>query len=210
MSRALKDYNSIDWDELFYYDASSPTGLRWKTDRYIGVDGCVLKAKTGEKAGSVHHQPKLNRSYATVSAENTNWFAHRVIWIMHNGRLPNDLVVDHVDGNPLNNDIKNLRAVPQKLNNRNASKRKDNTSGESGIYFTSVRSGKNSDKPLTYVTASWYEEDKKRSCKHFPVHKLGLLPAFKMAVEYRRKMITDLNNAGAGYTEIHGLKKELK
>jgi hypothetical protein len=30
------------------------------------------------------------------------------------------------------------------------------------------------------------------------------MPAFKAAVEYRRKMIEELNAQGAGYTEDHG------
>jgi hypothetical protein len=40
--------------------------------------------------------------------------------------------------------------------------------------------------------------------KKFSVKKLGLLPAFKAAVECRRKMIEELNGQGAGYTENHG------
>lgn len=40
--------------------------------------------------------------------------------------------------------------------------------------------------------------------KKFSVLKLGLLPAFRDAVMYRRKMIEELNAQGAGYTENHG------
>lgn len=36
---------------------------------------------------------------------------HRVIWKNHNGPIPPGMHVHHIDGNPLNNDVSNLRCV---------------------------------------------------------------------------------------------------
>lgn len=73
----------------------------------------------------------------------------------------------------------------------------NNTSGFVGISFSSDKKGN------TVVTASFSFAGKSRN-KKFSVKKYGLLPAFKMACEYRIKMIEELNQQGAGYTENHG------
>jgi len=46
---------------------------------------------------------------------------------------PEDLVVDHINGDPLNNCRENLRIVTQQQNNMNQTIRKTNKSGVSGV-----------------------------------------------------------------------------
>jgi hypothetical protein len=58
--------------------------------------------------------------------------AHRVAWAIHFGRWPKTQL-DHIDGNPANNRIVNLREASQQENNKNKKKRKDNTSGIVGV-----------------------------------------------------------------------------
>lgn len=206
MSKAVYDYNSIDWNSLFEYDPSVQTGLRWKVDRWCGRWGKILAAKAGTPAGNIHEDKKRKTRYANVPSSGVNWKAHRVIWIMHNGHLSEDHVIDHIDGNTLNNSIGNLRAVKQVLNNRNASLRKDNSSGLSGVHITTARSTKPG-KVFTYFTSTWYEEQNgklKRFSKHFSVEKLGLLPAQSEACEYRKSKIDQLNSKGYNYSSNHG------
>lgn len=202
MSRATKDYNSIDWDSLFVYDPSIPTGLRWKVDRMAARWMKVYAARAGEPAGNIHTDKDKNYTSCTVSHARKNWFVARIIWILHNGYLDNGYVIDHIDGNTLNNSLSNLRAVKQVINNRNASKRKDNQTGVSGTHFTTASNKKGG--IYTYVTATWYSPEGKRHSKHFAVSKHGLLPAFAKACQYREEKITMLKIAGCGYTENHG------
>lgn len=65
--------------------------------------------------------------------------AHRVIWALVNGNWPD--VVDHIDGDPLNNRIGNLRDISQAGNLRNARMWSHNTSGVTGVYWIK-RTGK--------------------------------------------------------------------
>ena len=58
-------------------------------------------------------------------------YAHRVIWRLVTGEEAKEL--DHIDGDPLNNQWKNLRAVTRSMNCRNAKARTDNTSGCVGV-----------------------------------------------------------------------------
>lgn len=62
-------------------------------------------------------------------------FAHRVIWEMHNGEVPEGMEIDHINGVKHDNRIENLRCVDRWVNCKNAAMRKDNTSGVTGVYF---------------------------------------------------------------------------
>jgi hypothetical protein len=61
------------------------------------------------------------------------YFAHQLIFLWHHGYIPK--TIDHIDGNGLNNNIENLRAVSVSQNTQNAPKRKTNTSGYKGVYW---------------------------------------------------------------------------
>ena len=64
MSRALRDYNAVDWHSLFYYDPSSKTGLKWKVNRYAGKNNGITCALAGTDAGSIHVDHSQGTEYA--------------------------------------------------------------------------------------------------------------------------------------------------
>lgn len=62
-------------------------------------------------------------------------YAHRVVWKLETGEEPPE-VIDHHDGDGLNNAFSNLRDGTDGVNARNTCMRKTNTSGYNGVYLT--------------------------------------------------------------------------
>ena len=101
---------------------------------------------------------------------------HRLVAFAFLEKNDEDTEVDHMDHNKANNMLNNLRWVSRSGNQRNASKRKDNSSGHQGISYH---------KHGNYWYASWYEEKQKQ--KAFSVKKYGD-QAKQMAIDYRKQM----------------------
>lgn len=79
-----------------------------------------------------------SRGYPVGAIWGTNIQAHRAAWAIYHGEWPTHRI-DHIDGNPGNNRIENLRDVTQAENMRNISRRSDNTSGATGVYWRKQR-----------------------------------------------------------------------
>lgn len=60
-----------------------------------------------------------NEGYYSVTLNNTKIRLHRIIYETFIGDIPDGYVIDHKNGNRLDNSLDNLRAVPQNLNSRN-------------------------------------------------------------------------------------------
>jgi HNH endonuclease/AP2 domain len=191
MENKTKDYNSINWNDVFVEDAESPTGLRWKHDR------ANRKIKAGAIAGCIWTDKKTGWQRFQVSYNKTHWYVHRILWFMRNGEIGASLDIDHIDGNSLNNSVENLRLVSTAVNLRNKKQRSDNSSGVTGVHFWIS-------KGYSYAVAQWCNLSGEREFKQFSCKKLGTELAFQKACEYRQKMIEQLNEAGAGYSERHG------
>lgn len=74
-----------------------------------------------------------SKGYRIIRLNGKNLSAHRIIFMMHNGYLPNKL--DHKDCNPSNNNIENLRPATNNENGYNTKLNKSNKSGIKGICF---------------------------------------------------------------------------
>ena len=90
------------------------------------------KARQGRKAGGI-----VSSGYVLVTINKKQIYAHRVIFLMHYGYLPN--YIDHIDGIKLNNKIENLRAATMSQNGINRPKQANNTSGYKGVYYSIAR-----------------------------------------------------------------------
>lgn len=71
------------------------------------------------------------KGYWVVRIGGKNHYYHRVIYLMHNGESPS--MIDHIDGDPSNNRIDNLRAADVTSNAWNQKTQKNNKSGVKGV-----------------------------------------------------------------------------
>lgn len=163
------------------YSESSPSGLVWIKSRGNSV--------IGSKAGSFDDSCGYWRIGSKERA-----LVHRVIWELEHGAIPEGYIVDHLDGNKLNNKLSNLRIIPFEHNAQNAGMYSNNTSGETGVSFN---------KGTSSWAATWWEDGKPKR-KTFSVNKWGA-SAKDMAIAVRMQAIKRLKASGEAYTERHGL-----
>ena len=88
----------------------------------------IKNQKAGSIAGCVRKD-----GYRLVRVENKLTYVHRIIYWLHYGYF--DGVIDHIDMNPLNNRIENLRACKHRENLFNRTKTILNTSGCKNVYW---------------------------------------------------------------------------
>lgn len=65
--------------------------------------------------------------------------AHRLVWIIHNGPILDGALVDHIDGDILNNRIDNLRLVDKSGNGQNSVHRGYWRDKRSGNYYAAIK-----------------------------------------------------------------------
>ena len=91
---------------------------------YDPDSGVLTRISTGKAISCVGHC-----GYIQVRIWPKRFFAHRVAWFLHFGQWPSGLI-DHINGDPLDNRIANLRVVDSRTNNQNLRRaRKNNQSG---------------------------------------------------------------------------------
>ncbi len=121
----------------FHYD-SELGGLVWRLDWGDG--------KAGEIAGCVKvlKQSKSGAKIRIVGLGFKKYAAHQLVWFWHHGVWAK--LIDHRDGNPLNNRIENLREASSAVNaqNRRAASR-NNKLGVLGV----SQAGKNFSAQIT-------------------------------------------------------------
>lgn len=105
--------------EYFSYDGINLIWKRTTTNR----------VKRGAIAGS-----KTVSGYLQVGFLGVDIKVHRIIWALVHGYWP-ELIIDHKDGNRLNNRIENLRETNFNGNLRNMRIPSHNTSGIKGVGF---------------------------------------------------------------------------
>lgn len=93
--------------------------------RHVGVEAftTVCRKRGGHLIG-------------TISC--VHFYAHRVIWAIVYGRWP-DGEIDHINGNPSDNRITNLRIVTSAENSQNTSIYRNNKTGHHGIWWDEKR-----------------------------------------------------------------------
>ena len=92
-----------DISEYFSYnpDTGVITRIKSKKKNHLGVVGSVT-----------------SDGYLTIGLNYNGYQAHRIAWYLYYKEDPGDKVVDHKDGNRLNNKIENLRLLDVKPNSQ--------------------------------------------------------------------------------------------
>ena len=110
----------MDWNSIFDYDVFAGR-LLWKIGqgslkRIGAIAGCVKK-----------------NNYTEIRYKNKKYYAHRIIWEMHNGPIPEGKIIDHANGIKGQDYIYNLRLATKIQNGQNSKLRVDNKSGFKGV-----------------------------------------------------------------------------
>lgn len=124
------------WDEYLKYDKEDGIFI-WKkrSEKHFQNKRAmsVWNAKySGKLAGSVHTS-KCGHMSIYITINNKKYNAHRVAWEMVNGAIPDGMSIDHIDHNPLNNSIVNLRLATEEEQKKNYPMNIKNKSGYVGV-----------------------------------------------------------------------------
>lgn len=84
----------------------------------------------GKEPGTVRRD-----GYRRICIDCDNHWAHRLAWLYTHGDWPKG-AIDHINGNPADNRIENLRDIPRGENQKNMSLSKANNSGVVGVQFS--------------------------------------------------------------------------
>lgn len=93
----------------------------------------------GKVAGYVRAK-KDAKGYKYAKVSGLHESLHRLVLIWHGVEIPAGMMVDHINQDPHDNRIDNLRVVTPAVNSQNQKKPKHNTSGHHGIQWRKARS----------------------------------------------------------------------
>ena len=171
-----------DIKDVFYYDETSPTFLRWNTTIYSGTKYSLAKYKPGDVAGYVEPES----GYGCVRYNKKYYRLHRVIYCLcHKTDIPNNLVVNHIDSNPSNNNINNLELASFRHNNIVAKRQPSSNTGIIGV-MKIVQYGK-----FAYQAFVSDSINGKLIRKTFSIDRLGEDEALRLAIEARQKLVEE-------------------
>lgn len=196
-----KDYNNIKWEDYFYLDETSPSGLRWKFDRVRKRN--KVTANAGDSVGTLKKRAGTSQGWY-IMLDSVVYLVHRIIYVLINGSIAPDLVIDHLNGDAADNTHSNLALKSRRANQQNLKMSSKNTSGVVGVHLTTKLDGL-----ATYQSwmATWYNTDHKRLSRSFSTNLHGYDEAFLLAVAYRTDQIKLLNATGQCYTDRHVYNK---
>jgi hypothetical protein len=180
--------------EYIEYDESSSTFLRWKKRSSLssGMQG-------GSEAGGVDID---SSGYYNVTVGGKRYKTHRLVYWLVTGQNPDGKLIDHIDGNPSNNRIDNLRLGCLKMNMRNRKKGSNNQTGHNGICYSEYYDHRGT-LIRKYVYKAYYPCGKIRSFS-FSLNKYGE-DALTLILNKQKEVVEEISNiSGIPYTERHG------
>lgn len=102
-------------------------------DPETGVFTWLTTASNRRKQGQIAGCICKRGGYVLIGYKGRIYGAHRLAWLYVHGSWP-DRYIDHVNGNPTDNRIANLRLATPAENQRNRRRQNNNTSGYKGVH----------------------------------------------------------------------------
>ena len=91
-----------------------------------------IKSRHGVRVGAV--AGTVDKGYRRITIDYKQYFAHQLVWLYHHGDFP-EKGIDHINGNPSDNKLGNLRVVSQVENGRNQKRSTRNTLAQLEFFF---------------------------------------------------------------------------
>lgn len=104
MAESEMTLNANDWKTLLSYEDGK---LFWKKRM-------SSRAAKGALAGT-----KSKTRYSRIYLKGKEYKVHRIVYMLHHGSIPDDMVIDHINRDITDNRIENLRIVSQNDNSKN-------------------------------------------------------------------------------------------
>lgn len=131
----------------------------------------------GNEAGAYKYTKAGDPAHVYVrTGKRERHMAHRIIWVMERGSIPENMQVDHRDGNPFNNGLGNLRLATCAQNQWN-----------SGIYRTNGEK-RVMPKGIRFNGSSYFGQ-----CQHNKVqHRTKMCSTIEEAIEVHQRLLLTL------------------
>lgn len=173
-----KELDFAIFNDWFQIDNSSPSGLIWKRKPKRS------KYQMGDQAGSLLTKEYGNQ-YWQIRLNFSVYKVHRIVYLLQHGEISSNSVIDHIDGNGLNNCVSNLRLSDATKNCHNRKTSRNNKlqhknislyeKGYKSFRVCIMRGSKNHTK--AFCTADYESQDQ----------------ALSMAIEWRDTKLKELD-----------------
>lgn len=169
-----------NFKDIFYIDETSPSGIRYLKDN--NGKSSVNKRKAHDVAGNKKYQKDGRPHSWQIQVNGKSYLVHRIVYFLHTGvdLLDEELVLDHIDRNPFNNSILNLRVATYFENAVNSKPKANRYSDVQNIYLN------NGNKYKYWVCSKSINGVK--TVKYFSINKFGYEMAKSLAEQYLKTL----------------------